>query len=96
MDMEAAREYLNCVPSYALELRQWFTGDNYPNLAEVAFEKIRQANRKFEYADDELRSDCAIEDVYNQQEAFQRYFPDYCTNCNTFIPNDLFNHGEQP
>ena len=37
LDMEAAREYLNCVPSYALELRQWFAGDDYPNPEEVAF-----------------------------------------------------------
>ena len=70
LDMEDARNYLNCIPSYALELRQWFAGDNYPNLAEVAFQKIKQANRKFEYSDDKLRSDWRIDNVYNQQEAF--------------------------
>ena len=42
LDMEAAREYLNCAPSCALELKQWFAGEDYPNPAAIAFEEIKR------------------------------------------------------
>ena len=40
LDMEAAREYLNCALSYALKLKQWFAGEDYPNPAAISFEEI--------------------------------------------------------
>ena len=40
LDMEVAREYLNCAPSFASKLTQWFEGEDYPNPAAIAFEKL--------------------------------------------------------
>ena len=40
LDMEAAREYWNCAPSYASELKQWFAGEDYPNPSAIAFEEM--------------------------------------------------------
>ena len=49
LDMEAAREYLNCAPSYALKLKQWFAGEDYPNPVAIAFEEIRRFHRSNAY-----------------------------------------------
>ena len=38
LDMEEAREYLNCALSYALELKQWLAGEDCPNPVAIAFE----------------------------------------------------------
>ena len=97
LDMEAAREYLNCAPSYALELKQWFSGEDYPNPSAIAFEEIKRFHCSNVYRFKvELRNNLGFEDVFYNQDALQRYFAEYSTDCNMLIPSELFNHGYNP
>ena len=42
----------------------------------------------------ELKDNWGFEDVFYNQDTFQRYFSEYSTDCNMFIPSELFNHGD--
>ena len=44
----------------------------------------------------ELRYNWGFEDVFYNQDTFQRYFAEYSTDRKTFIPSELFNHGDNP
>ena len=97
LDMEAAREYLNCAFSYALKSKQWFTSKDYPNPAATAFEEIKRFHCSNMYGVDvELKESWGFEYVFYNQDAFHRYFAEYSTDCNMFIPSELFNHGDNP
>ena len=97
LDMEAAREYLNCAPSYASKLKQWFAGEDYLNPAAIAFEEIKHFHCSNVYGVDvELRDNWEFEDVFYTKDTFQRYFAEYSTDCNMFIPSELFNQGDNP
>ena len=97
LDMEASREYLNCAPSYASKLKQWFAGEDYPNPAAIAFEEIRRFHCSNVYGFNlELKNNWGFEDVFYTQDAFHRYFAEYITDCNMFIWSELFNHKDNP
>ena len=97
LDIEAARKYLNCSPSYALELKQWFAGEDYPKPAAIAFEEIKRFYCSNVYGVDiELKGDWGFEDVFYTQDTFQKYFAEYSTDRNTSILSELFNHRDDP
>ena len=97
LDMEVAREYLNCAPSYASELKQWFAGEDYPNPAAIAFEEIKRFHCSNVYGVNvDLRKNWGFEDVFYTQDTFQRYFAKYSIDRNIFILSEFFNHGDNP
>ena len=65
LDMEAAREYLNCALSYASKLKQWFVGEDYPNPAAIAFEEIKRFHCSNVYGVKvELRDNWGFEKIF--------------------------------
>ena len=69
--MEVAREYLNCDLSYALELKQWFAGEDYPNPAAIAFGEIKRLHRSTVYGVKvELRDKWGFKNVFYTQDTF--------------------------